>query len=55
VLVGIGYALVRLAPLGLAISSPVFLATFVLWTRAIGRRLDAYPPAFLYAAKPRPT
>jgi hypothetical protein len=47
-----GWALARFAPVGLAISSPVFLATFVLWTRAIGRRLDAYPPAFLYAARP---
>ncbi len=47
-----GWALARFAPIGLAISSPLFLATFVLWTRAIGRRLDAYPPAFLYAARP---
>ena len=47
-----GWLLARFAPIGLAFTSPVFLATFVAWTRAIGRRLDAFPPAFLYAAKP---
>lgn len=47
-----GWVLARFAPIGLAVSSPAFLATFVLWTRAIGRRLDAHPPAFLHAARP---
>lgn len=49
---GTGWLIARYAPGGLAITTPLFLLTFVLWARGIGRRLDARPPAFLRAARP---
>ena len=47
---GVGAAFAQFAPIGLAFSGPLFALVFVLWMRAIGRRLDRYPPAFLRAA-----
>ena len=49
----VGLILQHFAPIGLWFTPPIFVGTLFLWMRAIGRRLDRWPPHFLYGGHPR--
>lgn len=47
----VGLVIRRFAPIGFAVSVPLFATAFLVWMHAIARRLDRHPPAFLHGAR----